>query len=97
MRVHVQEWRNRPDKATQHLLDALGDENSARLEHGELGDLYVVNLDEFFSRGMVFVLSDRLGSFCTYILYPFEDNQALPDTDQFLNDMARIEVTPVSR
>ncbi len=93
MRVWAQEWRTKPDEATQLLLDALGGEGAARLEHGELGDLYLAHLDELLTRGIVFVTP---GSHCTYILYPMDEGHALPDTELFLDDMTRINATRVS-
>jgi len=92
MKVWVREWRTRPDKATQLFLDVLGVEGASRLEHGELGDLYIADLDQLLTRGMVFVC---LPSHPTYILYPMGDGQAYPDTVQFLEDMAQLDATRV--
>jgi len=80
---------------TQLLLDALGVEGASRLERGELGDLYIADLDQLLTRGMVFVFSGVGSSGTTYILYPFDEGQSLPYTQQFLEDMDRLDATRV--
>ena len=84
----------KPDKATRQLLDALGGEYAVRLEHGELGDLYLADLEQLLTRGMVFACGFS-GSRCNYILYPFDEGRALPFTGQFLEDMVRIRAKRV--
>lgn len=90
MRVWAREWRGKPDKVTEQLLDALGVEGASRLEHGELGDLYVADLDQFLTRGMVFVFSGVGSMSPTYTHSTRGKHCRIPDN----SSMTWIKLTP---